>query len=177
MRCDRVVSGRRKKPGPRAGGNVVSEDERRDLVGIENVSTPQRGSKPKPAGERGYHRPFIAHSVISWTQVSSLFEELHLSPNPNPTGEIPVTQFLRDWSQPDAANAGRVIAAVYSELRVMSSRLLNAEPPGHSLAPTALAHELYLRLCTAQPPSWHDRAHFFAVAATTLRRILTDHAR
>jgi RNA polymerase sigma factor (TIGR02999 family) len=66
---------------------------------------------------------------------------------------------------------------VYSELRAMSSRLLTVERPGHTLQPTALVHELFLRLSATEPPSWKDRAHFFAVAATTLRRILIDYAR
>jgi RNA polymerase sigma factor (TIGR02999 family) len=88
-----------------------------------------------------------------------------------------VTGILRGWDRADAESAGRVVAAVYSELRTMSSRLLNAERPGHILQPTALVNELFLRLSAAQPPAWRDRAHFFAVAAATLRRILIDHAR
>lgn len=70
-----------------------------------------------------------------------------------------------------------MVAAVYAELRIMASRLLNSERSGHTLQPTALVHELYLRLGAAHTPEWKDRAHFFAVAATTLRRILVDHAR
>jgi RNA polymerase sigma factor (TIGR02999 family) len=89
----------------------------------------------------------------------------------------PVTRWLRDWHNPDPEQASRVVAAVYAQLRVMSSRLLNSERCGHTLQPTALVHELYLRLAAAQPPAWRDRAHFFAVAATTLRRILIDYAR
>ena len=94
-----------------------------------------------------------------------------------PAEKAPVTQFLRDWNRPDAESAGRVVAALYSELRILSSRLLNAERPGHILQPTALVNELFLRLSAAQPPEWRNRAHFFAVAATALRRILIDHAR
>jgi RNA polymerase sigma factor (TIGR02999 family) len=94
-----------------------------------------------------------------------------------PAEKAPVTQFLHGWNHPDAESAGRVVAAVYSELRIMSSRLLSAENRGHVLQPTALVNELFLRLSAAQPPEWRDRAHFFAVAATTLRRILIDHAR
>jgi len=94
-----------------------------------------------------------------------------------PGSEAPVTQFLHNWNRADADSAGKVIAAVYAELRVMSSRLLNGERPGHTLQPTALVHELFLRMSGAQPPSWRDRAHFFALAATTLRRILIDRAR
>jgi len=95
----------------------------------------------------------------------------------SPDGRAPITQWLSDWQNADAEHAGRVISAVYTELRMMSSRLLNSERSGHTLQPTALVHELYLRLGAAQPPRWRDRAHFFAVAATTLRRILIDHAR
>lgn len=94
-----------------------------------------------------------------------------------PGSEAAVTQFLHGWNRADAESAGKVIAAVYAELRVMSSRLLSAERPGYTLQPTALVHELFLRMSASQPPSWQDRAHFFAVAATTLRRILIDRAR
>jgi len=89
---------------------------------------------------------------------------------------IPVTRYLRDWSEGEAS-AGHVFSALYGELRVMASRLLSREGPGHTLQPTALVHELYLRLGASKPPDWNDRAHFFAVAASTLRRILIDHAR
>jgi RNA polymerase sigma-70 factor, ECF subfamily len=90
---------------------------------------------------------------------------------------MPLTQFLRDWQSADPAEAGRVVAAVYAELRIMASRLINSERPEHTLQPTALVHELYLRMAGAQPPDWRGRAHFFAVAANTLRRLLIDHAR
>jgi RNA polymerase sigma factor (TIGR02999 family) len=89
----------------------------------------------------------------------------------------PITQWLRDWQNADPEQASRVVAAVYGELRVMSSRLLNSERFEHTLQPTALVHELYIRFAAAQPPPWRGRAHFFAVAATTLRRILIDYAR
>ena len=93
-----------------------------------------------------------------------------------PTGQ-PVTSYLRDWQDPDPDGAGRVISAVYQELRVMASNLLRSGNAGHTLQPTALVHELYLRLGASNPPVWKDRAHFFAVAASTLRRVLIDHAR
>lgn len=89
----------------------------------------------------------------------------------------PVTEFLRHWNHGDAESAGRVVASLYTELHRMAGQLLRAERAGHTLQPTALLHELYLRLAGAQPPDWRGRAHFFAVAATTLRRILIDHAR
>jgi RNA polymerase sigma factor (TIGR02999 family) len=89
---------------------------------------------------------------------------------------IPVTRYLRDWSEGEAG-AEQVFSALYGELRIMASRLLSREGAGHTLQPTALVHELYLRLESSKPPEWNDRSHFFAVAANTLRRILIDHAR
>jgi RNA polymerase sigma factor (TIGR02999 family) len=65
---------------------------------------------------------------------------------------------------------------VYEELRVMAARLLSSERPGHTLRPTALVNEAYLRLVD-QRTGWHDRAHFFAIAARAMRRILVDYAR
>lgn len=88
----------------------------------------------------------------------------------------PITRYLRTWKEGDSG-AEQVFSAVYADLRIMASRLLLREGAGHTLQPTALVHELYLRLAASHPPDWQDRAHFFAVAANTLRRILIDHAR
>lgn len=93
-----------------------------------------------------------------------------------PEGE-PLTQSLRGWSKGDAESAGRAFASLYFELHRMAARLLGAERSGHTLQPTALISELYLRLDQSQTPEWRSRAHFFAVAANTLRRILIDYAR
>jgi RNA polymerase sigma factor (TIGR02999 family) len=70
-----------------------------------------------------------------------------------------------------------VIAALYADLHRIAENLLRAERPGHTLQPTALINEAYLRLGSAQQAEWQSRTHFFAVAATTLRRILIDYAR
>jgi RNA polymerase sigma factor (TIGR02999 family) len=66
---------------------------------------------------------------------------------------------------------------VYSELRAIAARQLRSERPGHTLQPTALANEAYLRLRGLGEVPWHDRAHFFAIASRMMRRILVDHAR
>lgn len=92
-------------------------------------------------------------------------------------GEETVTQRLRDWNDGDPASLGLVMTSLYWELHRMASRALLSERSGHTLQPTALINELYLRLQTANPPQWRGRAHFFAMAATTLRRILIDYAR
>ncbi len=66
---------------------------------------------------------------------------------------------------------------VYDELRRVAGRYLRHERPDHTLQPTALVHEAYLRLIGAERPQWRDRIHFYAVAAQVMRRILVDHAR
>ena len=90
---------------------------------------------------------------------------------------LPITRYLQDWKEGDADSAGRVVSGLYSELHRMAANLLRSERPGHTLQPTALINEVYLRLGTGQLPEWRSRTHFFAVVATTLRRILVDHAR
>ena len=94
-----------------------------------------------------------------------------------PENDPSITQYLRGWSDGDAESAGEVFARLYTELRRMAAQMLATERPGHTLQPTALIHELYLRLGAGDSPDWRGRTHFFAVAARTLRRILIDHAR
>ena len=89
----------------------------------------------------------------------------------------PITRYLRDWNLGDSESAGRLFIALYRDLHRMAENLLRAERQGHTLQPTALIHEAYVRLGSAQKTDWRSRTHFFAVAATTLRRILVDYAR
>jgi RNA polymerase sigma-70 factor (ECF subfamily) len=88
-----------------------------------------------------------------------------------------VTQYLRNWNGGNQESAGEVFARLHTELHRMAAQRLSSERPGHTLQPTALIHELYLRLEAGNSPEWRSRTHFFAVAAKTLRRILIDHAR
>jgi RNA polymerase sigma factor (TIGR02999 family) len=88
-----------------------------------------------------------------------------------------ITQQLIAWSKGDATALERLIPAVYQELRHMADRYLRGEGAGHSLQPTALVHEAYLRLIDQTQVEWQNRAHFFGVAAQMMRRILVDHAR
>jgi RNA polymerase sigma factor (TIGR02999 family) len=88
-----------------------------------------------------------------------------------------VTQYLQRWRQGDSESAGYVFAALQSQLRRMAAQRLNSEHPDHTLRPTELINELYLRLETGNSPEWRSRTHFIAVSARTLRRILIDHAR
>ena len=87
-----------------------------------------------------------------------------------------VTALLLAWSAGDQAAAARLIEAVYDELRRVARRHLRGERD-HSLAPTALVHEAYLKLVDQRRVRWQNRAHFFGIAAELMRRILVDHAR
>ena len=88
-----------------------------------------------------------------------------------------VSALLRELSQgrPDALD--RLIPLVYEELRRIAHGQLRDERSGHTLSTTALVHETYLRLVNVNQVEWRDRAHFFAVAARVMRRILVDYAR
>jgi len=88
-----------------------------------------------------------------------------------------ITARLLAWNSGDAAALDDVIRGVYQELRRMAERYLRLESPGHTLQPTALVHEAYLRLIDQTQVNWRNRAHFFGVAAQMMRRILVDHAR
>ena len=88
-----------------------------------------------------------------------------------------VTQLLIDWSNGDQAALDRLMPVVYDELRRLASNYLRRERAGHTLQPTALVNEAYLRLVDQRKARWQNRAQFFGVAAQLMRRILVDHAR
>jgi RNA polymerase sigma factor (TIGR02999 family) len=88
-----------------------------------------------------------------------------------------VTALLRAWSQGDVEAGERLLPIVYGELRRQAARLLRRERRDHTLQPTALVHETYLRLVEQKAADWRNRTQFFAVAARAMRRILVDHAR
>jgi RNA polymerase sigma factor (TIGR02999 family) len=88
-----------------------------------------------------------------------------------------VTDMLQDWSEGDREVPARLIPLVYDELRRLADQCLRRERPDHTLQPTALVHEAYLRLSDESGIPLRNRTHFFAVAAKVMRRILVDHAR
>ena len=88
-----------------------------------------------------------------------------------------VTGLLLRWSEGDADALQRLLPLVYDELRRIASNQLRRERADHALVPTALVHELYLRLVEQRRTTWQNRAHFFGLAAKLMRRILVDHAR
>ncbi len=95
--------------------------------------------------------------------------------NTNPSGDV--TQLLRDWSNGDSKAGEVLLPLVYGELRQRASSYLRRERSHQMLQATDLVHEVYLRLVDQEGVHWRDRLHFFALAATTMRRILVDHAR
>ena len=88
-----------------------------------------------------------------------------------------VTRILRDWSGGDPAAAERLMPFVYDELRRLARAFLARERGAHTLQPTALVHEAYVRLVDQRSVDWQNRAHFYGIAARMMRRVLTDHAR
>jgi len=88
-----------------------------------------------------------------------------------------VTELLRAWSDGDRRALDGLTPIVYAELRRLAHRYMKRERPDHSLQATALVNEAYLRLADCTRMQWKDRAHFFAVSAQLMRRILVDHAR
>ena len=88
-----------------------------------------------------------------------------------------ITKLLKAWAGGDKAALDRLAPLVYGELRQMAHRYMGRENPGNSLQTTALVHEAYLKLAGADGMEWNDRAHFFAVSAQMMRRILVDAAR
>ena len=88
-----------------------------------------------------------------------------------------VTALLADWSRGDTTALEQLLPLVYAELRRIAARQLRRERAEHTLQPTALVHEVYLRLVDQRHADWQNRAHFLGVAARIMRRILVDHAR
>ena len=88
-----------------------------------------------------------------------------------------VTELLQAWGGGDQAAFDELLPIVYDELRRLAGHYLRRERPNHTLQPTALVHEAYLRLVDQRQMQWQNRTHFFGAAAQVMRRILVDHAR
>jgi RNA polymerase sigma factor (TIGR02999 family) len=91
-------------------------------------------------------------------------------------GSLSIVQLLREWRAGDEEAYDRLVPLVYGELRRLARGQLRREQAGHSLQPTALVHEAYLRLVKVDV-DWQNRTHFLSVAARVMRRILVEHAR
>jgi len=92
--------------------------------------------------------------------------------NPSDIGAL-----LDGWRRGDRDALERLLPLVYAELRRIAARQLKNERPGHTLQPTALVHEAFLRLADQRQVDWQNQAHFFGVAAQVMRRVLVDYAR
>ena len=98
-----------------------------------------------------------------------------MSQNPVPRHQI--TQLLVRWREGDRRALDDLLPLVYDELHRLAAHYMRGERPSHTLQTSALVNEVYLRLVDNQDISWQNRAHFFAIAAQVMRRILVDHAR
>lgn len=96
-----------------------------------------------------------------------------------PTQDAPrtVTRLLQEWNAGDEAALSQLMSLVYSELRSLATAYWRRERTGHTLQPTAVVHEAFLRLVGQQGVDWQSRTQFVAIAARMMRRVLTDHAR
>jgi RNA polymerase sigma factor (TIGR02999 family) len=88
-----------------------------------------------------------------------------------------LTQLLLAWGDGDREALDKLAPRVYRELKKLAGGYLRRERPGHTLQPTALAHEAFIKLIDQRNVHWRNRAHFFGIAAQAMRRILVDHAR
>src|SRR6266705_3108782 len=88
-----------------------------------------------------------------------------------------ISTLLRAWSDGNQSALARLTPIVYDELHCLARRYMQRERPGHSLQTTALVNEAYMRLVDYKRMQWQNRAHFFAVSAQLMRRILVEHAR
>jgi RNA polymerase sigma factor (TIGR02999 family) len=93
------------------------------------------------------------------------------------TSTSDVTRLLQDWGQGDLSALERLIPLVFNDLRLIAGRLFQRESDGHTLQPTALVNEVYLKLTDQRKMHWQNREQFFGVAALMMRRILVDYAK
>ena len=96
---------------------------------------------------------------------------------PEADGPANVSQVLADWAARDPTALDRLVPLVYSELRRLAHHYMRRERAGHTLQTTAVVNEVYVRLAGIKGLQWRDRAHFFAMAGTLMRRVLVDYAR
>ncbi len=91
--------------------------------------------------------------------------------------QTPFTALLQQWSEGDLAARDALIATAYDELKVIARAQMAGERAGHTLQPTALVHEAWLKLAGGAQVDWQDRSHFYAVSARVIRQVLVDSAR
>ena len=97
--------------------------------------------------------------------------------NETPPGRDELSPLLDAWTRQDPEARDRLVPLIYADLRRLAQHYMKGERPAHTLQPTALVNEVYLRLTAIDRMQWRDRAHFIATAATLMRRVLVDYAR
>lgn len=100
-----------------------------------------------------------------------------MTEDPEATARAQVSQLLADWAGGDPSAREQLVPVVYGELRRLAHHYMRGERAGHTLQTTALVNEVYVRLAGIDALQWRDRTHFFAMAATLMRRVLVDYAR
>lgn len=100
-----------------------------------------------------------------------------MAPDLDPAARARISQLLAEWANGDPAARERLVPIVYEELRRLAHHYMRGERTGHTLQTTALVNEAYVRLTGIKGLQWRDRAHFFAMAGTLMRRVLVDYAR
>lgn len=100
-----------------------------------------------------------------------------MTEDPEATARAQVSQLLADWAGGNPSAREQLVPVVYGELRRLAHHYMRGERAGHTLQTTALVNEVYVRLAGIDALQWRDRTHFFAMAATLMRRVLVDYAR
>ncbi len=141
------------------------------------LSAPGRapaGARDRVRGEQS--RWTFVRATSHCSAVPAPSADAHPAPSSRPARRT-VTELLHASNAGDAGALGELIPLVYEELRREAARHMRRQPLGHTLDPTAVAHEAYVRLVNRPPGTWEGRAHFFGVASKVMRSVLVDHAR
>jgi RNA polymerase sigma-70 factor, ECF subfamily len=131
----------------------------------------------RPRTRREGEEPHDDDLLGSETPADPVGEKASAGTGGSPAARGPLTTLLAEASGGDADALNRLFPLVYDELRQVARARLRGERLDHTLAPTALVHEAYMRLVDQKKVQWQNRGHFFAVASEAMRRILVDHAR
>ena len=157
----------------------------RRKIGKRSTPGEKKGNRRKGTGERGTGKgrrpfpfplspfPFSPCPALYWLFFSQEWSPYSLNEHPADN----VTKLLIELSNGDRDAVDLLLPVIYDELRKLAANYLRRERPDHTLQPTALVHEAYLRLVDQTRVNWQNRAHFFGVAAQIMRRLLVDHAR
>jgi RNA polymerase sigma factor (TIGR02999 family) len=151
---------------------------------VEPTSPDHTGSRTDHRARRGRPEEFCAGWIAPNDSLTSICRNVTIPHLRDCWGECvassssqSVTELLARWKTGDVSARDALVPLVYDELRRIARRCLSNQPSNHTLQPTALVHEAYLRLARRDSVDWQDRGHFFALAAQMMRQILVDHAR